>query len=328
MKQFLEVLNVTEQNAVEKGTKLFASQLKTKSLRVTLLSTLDIINYLFNKGALYVLTAKLNQDPLEQYFGLARSFRGDESHPTVMNFSQIFCLLSLYTPIKTALRGSVQGEPNAVLVTLNTARAVYRLNRASLRNEIEARLLAITSGPSSFLDRMDIEYSYFRGDVDDAVTYHLCGYVIHKMSKHTECELCLHDISSTVPLVSSDALLTTYRSFKERSLKHLTMKRLQFIKIANDSVSFFLDQAGLRGDLFWKVLDELDKCTLAQLGCNGHMCAFTCQILNFFIAMRMHFNARDANRHLETREKVAITNKKSSSSAKPRGKFISRMRLL
>lgn len=80
---------------------------------------------------------------------------------------------------------------------------------------IETRLLAITSGPSSSLERMDVEHSYFRGGVDDAVIYYFCGYVIHIMSKHTECELCLHDISSTVPLVGSDAYLTTYRSFKE-----------------------------------------------------------------------------------------------------------------
>lgn len=64
MTQILEVLNVIEQNAVEKDTKLFASQLTTESLCVTLLSTLDIISYLFDKGAVYVLTAKLNQDRL------------------------------------------------------------------------------------------------------------------------------------------------------------------------------------------------------------------------------------------------------------------------
>ncbi|XP_075727294.1 uncharacterized protein LOC142768833 isoform X1 [Rhipicephalus microplus] len=63
IKQFLDVLNVSEKNALEKGTKLLASQLTTESLRVTLLSTLDIISYLFNKDAAYVLTAKLNQDP-------------------------------------------------------------------------------------------------------------------------------------------------------------------------------------------------------------------------------------------------------------------------
>ncbi|XP_075727301.1 uncharacterized protein LOC142768833 isoform X2 [Rhipicephalus microplus] len=51
IKQFLDVLNVSEKNALEKGTKLLASQLTTESLRVTLLSTLDIISYLFNKDA-------------------------------------------------------------------------------------------------------------------------------------------------------------------------------------------------------------------------------------------------------------------------------------
>lgn len=50
---------------MDKGTKLFASQLTTESLRVALLSTLDVISYLFEKEAVYVLTAKLNQDPLE-----------------------------------------------------------------------------------------------------------------------------------------------------------------------------------------------------------------------------------------------------------------------
>lgn len=36
-----------------------------ESLRVTLSSVLDIIRFLLLKGAHYVLTGKLNQDPLE-----------------------------------------------------------------------------------------------------------------------------------------------------------------------------------------------------------------------------------------------------------------------
>ncbi|KAK8786978.1 hypothetical protein V5799_023249 [Amblyomma americanum] len=115
IEQFLELLDTTERNAADKGLKLFASQLTTESLRVTLLSTLDIVQYLLGQGAHYVLTAKLNQDPLERHFGLVRSFGGDESHPTVVNFTQIFRLLTLYTPIKTGLRGSVEGAPSAVL---------------------------------------------------------------------------------------------------------------------------------------------------------------------------------------------------------------------
>lgn len=132
-------------------------------------------------------------------------------------------------------------------------------------------------------------------------TTHMDMSYIHKMSKHTECELCLHDISLTVPLVDSDAYLTTYRSFKEGSLKHPT--------IAKDSISFSIDQAGLWVDLFWKALDELEKCSLARLGCDEHMCAHARYWT--FIATRMHFYARDANHRLETREKVAIANKKA-----------------
>lgn len=59
------MLNTTERNAVKKNLKLFASQQTMESLRVTLLSTIDVTAFLLAQGANYVLTAKLNQDPLE-----------------------------------------------------------------------------------------------------------------------------------------------------------------------------------------------------------------------------------------------------------------------
>lgn len=59
------MLNTTERNAVKKNLKLFASQQTMESLRVTLLSTIDVTALLLAQGANYVLTAKLNQDPLE-----------------------------------------------------------------------------------------------------------------------------------------------------------------------------------------------------------------------------------------------------------------------
>lgn len=59
------MLNMTEKNSIERNTKLFASQLTTEFLRVTFMSVLDIITLLLDKYIRYVLTAKLNQDPLE-----------------------------------------------------------------------------------------------------------------------------------------------------------------------------------------------------------------------------------------------------------------------
>lgn len=59
------MLNSTEEESVNNNTKLFASQMTTESLRVTLVSVIDIITWLHDKGVRYVLTVKLNQDPLE-----------------------------------------------------------------------------------------------------------------------------------------------------------------------------------------------------------------------------------------------------------------------
>ncbi|KAL1418522.1 hypothetical protein MTO96_025854 [Rhipicephalus appendiculatus] len=75
--------------------------------------------------------------------------------------------------------------------------------------------------------------------------------------------------------------------------------------------SLVATKEGLCADLFWKVLDELDECDLMRLGCDQHKPTFTCQVLYFFIVTRMHFYARDVNRRLQTREKVAIATKKA-----------------
>ncbi|XP_049276172.1 LOW QUALITY PROTEIN: uncharacterized protein LOC125760320 [Rhipicephalus sanguineus] len=315
IKDFLEMLNSTEKNSVEQGLKLFASQQTTQSLRVTLMSTLEVIEFLLDEGAHYVLTAKLNQDPLERHFGLVRSFGGDESHPTVVNFTQIFRLLSLYTPIKTAMRGSVQGVPGNVLAsvqdTLRTTREVQRTKHACLREFIEKKLLRIvceTSGESG--EQID-DHSYFKGEVDDAIVYYMSGYVVYKFQKHTACLLCLEDISSAEPVVGSDAYLTTYRSFKEGCMKHPTAKMLSVMRVVNDVVSSTLDEAGACETIFWKVLEELEKCSIARLGCSEHVTTFTCQILNFVIVTRMHFFSRDFNHKLESKEKVAVANKKA-----------------
>lgn len=62
LKDFLEMMNWTESN---KNVKLFASAQTVESIRVTLMSVLSLIEFLHSKGVNYILTASLNQDPLE-----------------------------------------------------------------------------------------------------------------------------------------------------------------------------------------------------------------------------------------------------------------------
>lgn len=56
------MMNQTE---AKKTIKLFASQQTIEYLRVTLMSVASLISFLHERGVNYVLTASLNQDPLE-----------------------------------------------------------------------------------------------------------------------------------------------------------------------------------------------------------------------------------------------------------------------
>lgn len=64
IQEFLDAVNKTKENHITNGTVMFTSQVTMESLRVTLASVRDLITDL-SKGARYVLTGKLNEDPLE-----------------------------------------------------------------------------------------------------------------------------------------------------------------------------------------------------------------------------------------------------------------------
>lgn len=159
------------------------------------------------QGAHYVLTAKLNQDPLEallllfnsgmhtnfvpivgsfffqRHFGLAQSFGGDESHPTVINFTHIFCLLSLYTLAKTVLRGGVEGAAISVFIgvkdTLKETRNVHQSHKIATQEPVQTKLQGVTLNSDTALELACC-------DTDDpkALPFQLCNsqdWKVHTM---------------------------------------------------------------------------------------------------------------------------------------------------
>lgn len=62
---------------------------------------------------------------------MVRSFGGDEDHPTIPHFGQIFRLLSLYTPLKMATKGNCTGEADPVLVTVEQSLSAKKLEAFS-----------------------------------------------------------------------------------------------------------------------------------------------------------------------------------------------------
>ncbi|KAL3199749.1 hypothetical protein MRX96_053693, partial [Rhipicephalus microplus] len=75
-----------------------------------------------------------------RFFGVVRSFHGDDDHPTIVQFSQIYRLLALFTPVKNAVKGNCSGQADTVLVSLHESLGEKAKAAAEIKRAVEAKL--------------------------------------------------------------------------------------------------------------------------------------------------------------------------------------------
>lgn len=101
-----------------------------EGLRVTILSTLEITRYLLKECQFkYVLTGKFNQDVLERFFGIIRQAGGQDDHPSMPTFLQLYNMLSVYSLLKPLKFGNCEVEAglekSAPVLTLNGLKIAF-----------------------------------------------------------------------------------------------------------------------------------------------------------------------------------------------------------
>ncbi|KAH6929222.1 hypothetical protein HPB50_025016 [Hyalomma asiaticum] len=102
---FLDYLNKWEDHA-EKGK--FLSDSTAEGLRVTITSTLALLNYLHSElGFSYVMTSRLSQDKLESTFGIVRQSSGCNARPCPQQFLITINCLSYYNLAKSVTGSNV-----------------------------------------------------------------------------------------------------------------------------------------------------------------------------------------------------------------------------
>ncbi|EEC18494.1 hypothetical protein IscW_ISCW013637, partial [Ixodes scapularis] len=218
----------------------------------------------------------------QRFFGMIRLFGGDEDHPTVITFSYIYRLLSLYTPIKTALRGNIDGEPGTVLATMEEAMRLKKKDKQSAPN------------------------------AHDCIMFYISGYIVYKFSKRGVCKLCLRDIEAPSDVAAGrTAYLTALRSFKEGSLKQPSLKMFTAFQVVEGTVAAVLDGTNICVYIFWLVLDALEETAVPRLGCSVHADEFTCRLLRYYICLFMHIFSRDTSKRLSKSEELANARKKA-----------------
>ncbi|KAH9364652.1 hypothetical protein HPB48_018460 [Haemaphysalis longicornis] len=94
-----------------------------------------------------------NLRKMNRFFGVTRTFGGDEDHPTVVSFSHIYRLLRLYTPIKTCIVGNVVPGPTLVLAavqeTMKAGKKEWQATHERLQDEIKSKLSELCNSPKA-----------------------------------------------------------------------------------------------------------------------------------------------------------------------------------
>ncbi|XP_052123377.1 uncharacterized protein LOC127749402 [Frankliniella occidentalis] len=145
-------------------------------LLVTLQATKEICTFLTEKcGYQYLMTARLNQDALERFFGLVRQSAGQNTHPEPKVFAQLFRLLSLYSLVRPLKGSNITG--GEMLHTL--------LNLEDFRNKAPE----VWSMMDDVLDEELVDEELVEDSLsllDDSLAYSLIKSMASGSGKHTE----------------------------------------------------------------------------------------------------------------------------------------------
>ncbi|KAE9528594.1 hypothetical protein AGLY_012169 [Aphis glycines] len=146
-----------------------------EGLRVTLHSTITLIEYLHSVGFDYVLTSKANQDKIEQFFGTIRQPGCQNDHPALPTFQQLHRLISTYKLLKPPKFGNCSIDDDEPVVDC-TSKVKDRLDLIVERDDWDGKDL--------------IGDNYKSPELVEIVIYYASGYLCHRLLKSTKCGVC------------------------------------------------------------------------------------------------------------------------------------------
>nr|XP_037289777.1 uncharacterized protein LOC119184074 [Rhipicephalus microplus] len=202
----------------------FLSKPTCGALRITLHSTVALIDRLLKSGFRYVLVGNLGQDPLERFFGIARHVAGDGGQPTVQQFLFIYRMLSVNNLVRPPKRASVDGSGPQLLLTLQ---GLFDKEKPSTT---QVDTLAVLLDDVLLEPTTDCVDDIGPLSTKDSILDYLGGYVAKKFST-LDCLGCIETMLSTTRQPS--ALIQT----KSRGyLKVPSSRLLALLKIVEEHV--------------------------------------------------------------------------------------------
>ncbi|KAH8036118.1 hypothetical protein HPB51_017929 [Rhipicephalus microplus] len=268
---------------------LFLTQSTAEGLRVTLKSVRELSIYLLKDCDFkYVLTAKMNQDPLERFFGIIRQAGGQNEHPTFPTFLQLYRMLSLYSLVKPPKFGNctLPDKRQAAVVTLSDIREIYKgsaAQRTGKLDELKRKLDGlIDEGSWECDDVFDFDDPDTDATVVECIVYYVTGFVSRKLRNGTTCSICKNALQGKQGLASvpeADLVNCKTRGW----LTHPNMHLFDFFKYTEEQ---FAKYAGDR-DAYDKTTDAVLENFHFTFPCGTHKEEMLAKLLHYYICLRM-----------------------------------------
>ncbi|XP_077552579.1 uncharacterized protein LOC144167061 [Haemaphysalis longicornis] len=197
----------------------FLTKPTSEVLRVTLLSTIALVENLLASGFRYVLVGNFRQNPLERFFGIARHVAGDRGQPTVQQFLFIYRMLSVNNLVRPPKRASVDGDGPQLLFRLQDLfnKEAAPVNHVhSLAILVDDVLLAPTASEEEALTDLSPK---------ECILDYLAGYVTQTFSSMC-CTVCLEFLKGLQRSPSNLILVKSRGYLQVPSTKLLTSFKL------------------------------------------------------------------------------------------------------
>lgn len=264
--------------------EMFLTPNTAEGLRVTLHSTIDLSTYLLTScNFRYVLTAKMNQDPIERFFGTVRQAGCQNDHPSMPTFLQLYRLLSVYKLVRPPKSGNCQilKQPESSYFSMADFKAIFSTDEPSPTRiaDLKARLDGLIESDTWECDDAFPVHDQSAA-VTDCVLYFVAGFVARRFRRYVSCRVC-KDAFVTQREDRPEAALTNIKSrgWLTYPNKHL----YQILRVAEE---FFSENASSM-TVYEDTIDHvLTECSLT-FPCVEHKDDMIANILHYYVSMRM-----------------------------------------
>lgn len=311
---FLDYLDKWE--AGTSGKQGFLSDSTATGLRVTLASTLSLLQYLTETLRFkYLMTSRLSTDPVEHLFGIIRQSSGCNSHPSPEQFLITVNCLSFYN-----LARSVDGAnatPEAISALLNvsdkdktiTPKTVDELLAQGKLDQAETSLVKVPPANDQHLPLV-VEKS------DSRLIYYMAGYVARKCVLKLNCASC-KDILLVEPNEAAvHHLPSEYTKHCDWGGLLYPSKNLYcFVAELENLFTECFSTGELHANSISDVISLVRQTFIHSnaVGCSVHKEEISMKVVSFYVLTRLHFLVKGLNSENSAKRKRAKLAKLSRS---------------